>query len=717
MLECCALPRLYCAPMQACPRCGDPNLDAAPRCARCGTELQPRPERLGAATVLGMPTPAVTLGPAQAAATAAMPANPGAIPAPAGAQFKQTLLGITPAASPQPGAPNAFAAAVPAAPPVAGRPNFDAKRTLIGGIEGGAAGATLERVAGTLAPGTMTTGTLPPGNAPAAPAAAAAAAAAGQWVPGARTGTLPPTPPRPNGSISDAPISSQRVLHPGGEAAAVGSTLLGMPAPMPGGVSAAEQRDSLTAAWAAEGGVRPLFEPGQRTLMGVATPGIAPLNPGIPKTPSIPPPPPVEPTPHVRRESGAKRSGARLLLAAAALLLGGLGLFWVLWTPAPPLTARVVPNPHGSEQLEVSCSDCAAGSRVTLGAASEEVKAGTVLLPLDKPLKVGANEVVVALTRSGLGRNENFTLSVPLKFRVSADLSKLAEAEPRLGVRVEAMAGARVEVDKNPVTLTGPATLVALELGNAVQGADAEPRWLERRVEYTITSPDSAADRGDFAFKVPITPLVVHSPGPSFVTESERFMLSGHTQAGGKVSVSGYPLNVAADGSFNQLMNIDAEGETTIAVRADAKDQAPRFVQVKIRRVPSLAAEAARLREGAKTTYADVLAAAQGGVEQFTALSGVVEEARTVDNSTAVLLDVAQGCAARPCLAKVVYPQAFAVEKGTELEALGPTRETMQSPFDNKPIPVIHAAFVVTTKAPPQKDAAKSKLGKLDTRR
>lgn len=695
--------------MLACPRCGDPNLDAAPRCARCGTELQQRPERLGAATVLGMPTPVGTLGPAQATATAALPANPGAIPAAAGAQFKQTLLGMTPGASAQPGAPHAPAAAAPAAPPAAGRPNFDAKRTLIGGIEGGAAGATLERVAGTVAPGAT-----PPGPAPASPPGAPAT---GQWLPGSRTGTLPPTSTRPNGSISDAPASSQRVLHPGGEAAAVGSTLLGMPAPMPGGVSAAEQRDSLTAAWAAEGGARPLFEPGQRTLMGVATPGIAPLNPGIPKTPSIPPPPPVEPTSHVRRESGAKRSGARLLLAAAALLLCALGLFWVLWTPAPPLTARVVPNPHGSEQLEVSCSDCAAGSRVTLGAASEEVKAGKALLPLDKPLKVGANEVVVALTRSGLGRNENFTLSVPLKFRVSADLSKLAEAEPRLGVRVEAMTGARVEVDKNPITLAGPVTLVALELGNGVQGADAEPRWLERRVEYTITSPDSAADRGDFAFKVPITPLVVHSPGPSFVTESERFMLSGHTQAGGKVSVSGYPLNVAADGSFNQLMNIDAEGETTIAVRADAKDQAPRFVQVKIRRVPSLAAEAARLREGAKTTYADVLAAAQGGVEQFTALAGVVEEARTVDNSTAVLLDVAQGCAARPCLAKVVYPQAFAVEKGAELEALGPTRETMQSPFDNRPIPVIHAAFVVTTKAPPQKDAAKSKVGKLDARR
>jgi hypothetical protein len=128
--------------------------------------------------------------------------------------------------------------------------------------------------------------------------------------------------------------------------------------------------------------------------------------------------------------------------------------------------------------------------------------------------------------------------------------------------------------------------------------------------------------------------------------------------------------------------------------------------------VKSLAAAAEQFRAGAKTQYSDVLAAARGGVEQSAVLSGIVEEARTVDHSTTVLLDVEEGCSARPCLAKIVYQQNFAVEKGAQLEALGVTRETMRSPFDDKQIPVLQAAFLLSKEAP--KDHSRAKLPKAE---
>jgi hypothetical protein len=154
-------------------------------------------------------------------------------------------------------------------------------------------------------------------------------------------------------------------------------------------------------------------------------------------------------------------------------------------------------------------------------------------------------------------------------------------------------------------------------------------------------------------------------------------------------------------------MNIDSVGETTIVVRADAEGQAPRFVNVVIRRVPDLAAEADRVRVGAATAYADVLAAASGGTEAPVSVMGTVEESRTVDNATTILLDVKTGCDAPPCWAKILLSQRYSADKGTLLEAHGTTRQTVQSPFGSALIPVVQATFAV-------RRAGDAKAGKLN---
>jgi hypothetical protein len=666
--------------MRACSQCGESNAENTVKCSRCGAALSER-SRLQAGTLLGIAPGAVQEGANLAPQTlqgAALNVNP-----------KHTLMGLSPeqqAAHPLPAqssranAPPALAAGAPS-PASPTRAGFDAKRTMMGGV-----GPSLPQANDATWRSAL--------DAP-APSASEPRPAAHELAPqtarssgtqnalAAAFGSEPPNGP-----------PSPQILHPGGESATVNKTLLGMPVPQTEpNVSPEAQGEHLTAAWARDSG-RPSqqFPAQQRTLLGVATPGIAPLNPGVPKPPSLPPKARAKRNPAAA--AGAKRKGGRILLAVAALLLSALALFWVLWTPPPPLTAKAVTDEQRSERLEFSCADCPPGSRVTLDGVVAEFASGRALLTPKQALQLGSNRLKVDLSRPGLGRDESVTLDVPLRFRIRADLTALAEPKPMLALQLDAVPGASAVVDGNPVPLVEGHARVLLDPGS-LTGSVAEVGRIERKVAYSVALTGSPPQAGEVQLTALITPLVIEAPGPSVVTDSERFVLAGRTQPGAKLSVAGYPLTVDPVGRFDQLMNIDSVGETTIVVRADAEGQAPRFVNVVIRRVPDLAAEADRVRVGAATAYADVLAAASGGTEAPVSVMGTVEESRTVDNATTILLDVKTGCDAPPCWAKVLLSQRYSADKGTLLEAHGTTRQTVQSPFGSALIPVVQATFAV----------------------
>jgi hypothetical protein len=439
----------------------------------------------------------------------------------------------------------------------------------------------------------------------------------------------------------------------------------------------------------------------QRTLLGVAVPGIAPLNPGIAAAPH---PQPAVPAHQVNVGSELnddwqptaahrQRKSAYLLIGAAAVLLLGIVSFLVLWDPPPPLQARLAHDALGTAKLEVICTDCPEGSVVRYEGSEAPFEAQSALLVLAKPLQIGGNDLTVSLERPGMGRDEAVPLTVPVHFRIRADLTGLDAEPPTLAVDVEARRGSKGSVDSKPIDLTQGHARLVLTIDEQLTGASAEPAELARSIPYTITPPEESPRNGALEVRVPIAPLVVDTPGPLTITDEERFMLSGRTASGATLEVAGKPITVDADGAFAQLMSIDSEGETTIAIRAAAKGMAPRTVHLTIKRVARLADEAESFREAAKTTYAEIRAAAEQSAGQQVALVGKVKESRTLGHSTLLLIETVKDCEAEPCLARVVSPRSFSGKKGDRIEVFGLTSGAVAGPVEGVTVPEITAAF------------------------
>jgi hypothetical protein len=383
-----------------------------------------------------------------------------------------------------------------------------------------------------------------------------------------------------------------------------------------------------------------------------------------------------------------------VLIAVAVLLAATAGLVALLWDSPRPLTAEVVLDERGAEALALTCGDCPDGTVITAEGGKATLQAKKAVLPLQRPLKVGENVLAVSVQRPGLGRDEDVRLAVGVDYRVRGDLSSLTADPPRVKVLVQAAAGSAAVIEGKAVALdaTGQGEHL-VDVSRELEGPADGVVPFERKLAFSITPPGGSPRAGDVAIRFGIVPLRVDAPGESIVIEGETFMLSGRTLAEGRITVSGRPITVDGSGRFAQLMNVSAEGETTVVVRAEAKDRAPRFVRVRVKRVASLADHAARFREGALTDYSSLVAGAAPG--QAVAAEGEVVESRVDGEVTVLLLEVKAGCAAAPCLAKVVHGAKLEAARGDAMEAFGRLRGLVDGPRTGERIPEIAGEFVI----------------------
>jgi hypothetical protein len=291
-------------------------------------------------------------------------------------------------------------------------------------------------------------------------------------------------------------------------------------------------------------------------------------------------------------------------------------------------------------------------------------------------------------------------LHVPVDFRVRAETASLTQAPPRVAVRVEAVAGSAAVVDGKPLALTlGPSGTASgaaeLDVSRQVTGMSATLTTLEREIPYVVTPPNGAPTSGQVKVRVGVTPLIVQAPGTSIVIETATFVLAGHTAKDASVSVEGRPITVDGSGAFAQMMSVSALGETTVTVRADAKDQAPRLVPVRVRRVQSLAAEAAALRSRAASAYAAIEKASDAERGLAVALDGTVVESRAEAFTTVLLIDVKTGCTSAPCLARVAVGEKLALKEGSGVNVFGSVTGSVNGPRPGSRIPAIAADFVL----------------------
>jgi hypothetical protein len=523
-------------------------------------------------------------------------------------------------------------------------------------------------------------------------------------------------PPAPNPALRGTMIGMappEALAPPKAPPARLGATMIGIAPSAPGTDPAASPAPTAPANAAA-----PTV---RKTILGVARPGIAPLNPGQLKEPPSPAP---AFTPQLAPQAAANWQGAQFglpapdlgplpvrpplpvatarripalaalsIVAAAALFTAAIVALF-LHRSRGAIEAKLGMDGEGRERLELVCRGCDDGVKAKLGAVSATFQGGRATLLLDRKLPVGPNRVAIDLERAA-GRTDTVELSFPVEYRVRADLTGLDQSPPRLSVRVQALSGTAVVVEGKPVVLAADGTGSAeVPVAKELTGSDAGVRSLERRIAYVITPPGGAPASGEVSVRIGITPLLVQAPGPSIVIDTPTFVLSGRTAKGASVTVEGRPISVDAAGGFAQIMSVSAPGETNVVVRASAPEHAPRLVPIRVRRVDNLATEAATLRGSATSSFAQ-LEKPDEKRGLSVALDGSVLEARTESFVSILLLDVKSGCSTPPCLARISLGTKLSFAESENVSVFGTLSGSVEGPKSGTRIPAIHADFVL----------------------
>ena len=475
----------------------------------------------------------------------------------------------------------------------------------------------------------------------------------------------------------------------------------------------------------------PILSPYQKTMMGVARPGIAPLNPGQAKLPSatpaasapahaapvghpssgslpsaseiganpLPSAGPLAPAVRTSRQGAPAKQGIPPL--AAVSMVGAAGLFaaaavvWLFYRGHGSLEARATALADGKEQLELTCSACDDGTVARLDAASATFAGHHASLALSRPLKVGENPMTITLVALR-GKQSFVDISVPIAYRVRGDTSGLDAPTPELRVLVSALAGSTASVDGKPVALNAEGEgRYVVDVSAEVTGLDASVKTLERKLPYIVTPPNGAPQTGAVSLQAGITPLVIDAPGPAVLLETSNFVLAGRTAKAGILTVSDRPITVDPNGRFAQMMNVSAPGETTIVIRATGKDTAPRLFPLRVKRVDSLVREAERVRQRATSNYAAISEQAERKRGWAVALDGVGVEARTENYNTVLLMDVQSGCVHAPCLARITYGAPYSLSPGEKFSAFGEVVGMVDGPRSGSKIPEIRADFLL----------------------
>lgn len=319
----------------------------------------------------------------------------------------------------------------------------------------------------------------------------------------------------------------------------------------------------------------PANVPGGRTMLGVAVPGIAP-NPNaqyaappapIELPPIVPAPAPlIEPAPLAPLRAPAKRGVPIVLVAliVALMLVVGGGAIALLVRGGTPLVASARVGPQGEDQLHLECEKCPDETRVSSGPASATFKGQQADLPLPAQLVVGSNPIELVLARPG-ARTETVKLVVPVSFRVETDLSEITATPPRLLVRVEAKPGSQVKIDGTSIPLADGAATLTVPLGDEAVGPRDDLGTVDKTVTYEVTS-DGKTERGTVKARVPIAPLHVDAPGSLVLTDAATLLVAGRAVKGASVTVAGRPATSRPDGTFEA--QVDVPGDMTIAVNA-----------------------------------------------------------------------------------------------------------------------------------------------------
>ncbi len=459
------------------------------------------------------------------------------------------------------------------------------------------------------------------------------------------------------------------------------------------------------------------------TMLGVALPGIAPTHSSAPAPLPEPkrsmgrtqpvlvprPAPLVDDEPALGPAPRIKKRGVPLAYVAGGVLalvvVSGL-LVAFLWKGQ---SLVVVPrlDAQGRDEVHLTCDSCQDGTVAVLGEARATFKAHEADLSLATPLSVGDNAIAINLDRPGWGRDEEVSVVVPIAFRIKADVSELTGPHPAVVVRVSAVPGTEVKVEGKPLTLNAKGEgAYTLDVSAQTTGWSDDLRLIDQSIPYSITTAAQGAtpageQKGTLPVRAGIATLHLDAPGLSSVIEGTSFRLAGHTVKGGKVTANGQPVTVEADGSFSRLFDASPSGDTSVELRADGPQLASRSARFTVRHVASLAREAERRESAGWVAYDAILRDTTGSVGRESVVEGEVVDAKTVASQTIALIDDVRGCKAAspsgaPCLVRVVSSSEVPLVRGARFKVYGKVTSVLPPPSGGAaPVPVVQADFVL----------------------
>lgn len=482
------------------------------------------------------------------------------------------------------------------------------------------------------------------------------------------------------------------------------------------------------------------------TLLGVARPGIAPLSPGVEREEEGPtlvmPPrnaaPPIAPAgelgatiapaigrpipappssagkaawgaqrqriprmeraprskPRPKPEEKPSRRALALLITSGSLALVAV-LVALLWPSPPPLTARPRADASGREAVELTCASCPNGTKVSVGAAVATIASSSAIVPLPSELVVGDNRLKVAIDRPDNGRDETVGVLVHVAYRIRPDLAPLQGEKPGFQIIAEATKGTSITLDDKPLSLASGRAVETIDVTDAITGDAEEVKTLSRKLSYVVTPSSGSPEKGAVNVSVGVVPLHLDAPGPHVVIEGSSFVLAGRTMKGAEILAAGRPIQVSAEGTFAQVMNVSAIGSTQIDVRAKITGMAPRIVPIRVRRVDKLETAAREFASESPLNWADLAKSAASSIGKAVAITGEISEVRRQGYMTVLLLDAPASAACKEgCTVRLAYGVENAVKRGDTLRVFGHLARMVAVP-GRAEIPEIEVDFAI----------------------
>jgi len=465
----------------------------------------------------------------------------------------------------------------------------------------------------------------------------------------------------------------------------------------------------------------------QSTMLGVAVPGIAPTGrataampqQALPRVPSqvqntalgipapqvmpiVPRPAPLheEPLPEAPRlpeKRGVSALAVVGIVFVLVAILGGAGAFFALRNAGGSIVASPQLDDTGHESLKIACPTCPDGTVLTLGASSATVSASAAVLPLPAPLMVGDNDLSVKIDRPASGRDEEVKVHVPVAYRVRADLSTLSARPPTITVRVEANPGSEVKVEDKPVALDATGRgAFPLDLSKEIEG-EGDAKAFERKVPFSITSKGKT-ESGSLIARTSVVALALDAPGSALLTDKPTAPVAGQTRGNATVTVDGKPAPVDAEGRFAVRVELPASGPKDLEIVVSAPPLAPRIVHAKVTRVASLEAGAKDLEAARPIGYDAFGADPASKVGQAAVVEGEVLTVRSGVGHTVLVVEDRRTCAkGASCPVRVVHGEEDKVARGDTVRAYGRVHGAVSA--SGKTVPDLEASVVLLTKA------------------